>query len=1109
MWFTPNEMTLKRHLDPDTGRASIVFDKASVALNTESFMMGLPQPAEARAFADHFTSNYDAFAAISFPCVDPNDPAGTNIVQVKIFERLREAMQAVSLARFFRDNNVPVDMWWLNSWAPPIAYSPKTTPTAYNQENGMIIYGGVQVNKPNTYVPSVTAKSVADVVQASRPDETGNPEGDIKEQIWTNSTSEGVLKAVAAQTDAEPQDGNIQLAETDLSFASPGAMSLQFTRYYQGSWLGDLKMGPGWRFTPFVLEFERPSWFDENSLMRNGTNTVWKDSSKNTRLRSGAVRVVDLRSSATLDFSSSLALGYAVDNIGNAVITVSGISSNGLPTFTPGLRQSGATLVQVSNTYSYVLTTSDGGEITFDHEGRLLQTKDSYLKTQTYSYDSLGNLTNIADMAGQALALSYDSATSRVTSVTGPAGEQVSYTYNSTGCLATATHARSGARTSYEYNLNRQLAKKILFNGLAAIDADPDLKGRAETSIDLRSNTVVSAFTQDSDGAVRTTETMDPQITDPEFEPWRKDFDREGRLLATRDATGAETTYGYDSGSLLPNVVDLPIAGRPAITIERNGYGQPTRISDPGNEGAQDVTAQYDPTTKLLLQSGDAAGRDTEWTYNENRNVARIRRQLGAQNVDTSYGYTTNGTLAAVTNADGINTMTIQRDALDRVTNVVDATGVSTRYEYDVLGRLWKIYDSRMTGAVEYIYDNFDRVIEIRYPVGSVFYEYDPVKGWLARQTDILGRVTRYARDMNSGDVTQVVEEVDGGVNRVTQLAYNRFGQVTNIIPPDAQAISFHYDDLGRALGSAEIDAVAPGAPQVIDSDKAKNAIWTNAATHAFTWAAPASDSGIDGYSFALDAVPDQGIDTTNALATIADATEGQHTFQVRARSRAGLWGPPAVFNLWLDRTVPSVQGATVSVARSSGGDYTVGESVSANWSGFSDTLSGLDSYYFSFTNGSGTANGNRSFTTDGTLTGPALDAINCVYVWARDRAGNIGLAATTSVFVLNPATDQDGDGMDNGAEEIAGTGADNPDELLWLNPTLCGTNGRVEVSWFAVSNRVYDLLFSTNLLCGISNSWEGIVGWTNLAGSQASMTFTGNMPTAGQQLFRVRVRNP
>ena len=54
---------------------------------------------------------------------------------------------------------------------------------------------------------------------------------------------------------------------------------------------------------------------------------VWKDSLKDTRLRSGAVRLVDLRGRAVLDFTSSLEVGYSVDNIGNAVIAMSGLNN--------------------------------------------------------------------------------------------------------------------------------------------------------------------------------------------------------------------------------------------------------------------------------------------------------------------------------------------------------------------------------------------------------------------------------------------------------------------------------------------------------------------------------------------------------------------------------------------------------------------------------------------------------------------------------------------------------------------------------------------------------------------------------------------------------------
>jgi len=925
MWFTPNEMTLKRHVDSESGRASIVFDEASVALNTESFMMGLPQPPEARDFSDHFTANYDAFAELEFPCVDPDDPDGTNIVQVKIFDQLRDAMQAVSLARFFRDNDVPVDLWWLNSWEPKVAHSPRSAQTAYNEENGMIIYGGVNVNKPNRYVPSVTTESVADGVLSSRPSIPDNPNEDIAEQVWSSSTVEGDLVAVATQTEAEEQDGNLRFTETDLTFASPGSLPLQFARFYQSGWLGSGAMGPGWRVVPFALEFERPSWVDEHEQMKDlFGEPLWSDSMKDTRLRSGRVRVVDLSRGGVLDFSSSLVLGYTVDNIGNSVITVSGLDTNGLPTFAPGTRKSGATLTQLNDQRHYLFQTPGGFTLSFDDEGRLLYSEDRHGNRQTYTYED-DLLVRIADEAGQTLSLSYNTESNRIEHVIGPVGEQMTYTYTTNDCLERATHLRSGGYVQYAYNDECQLIGKQLYNGLDVLTASPDLRGRANETVDVRSNVLEKTFSMNESGTVRTTQIDDPRVNDPAFQPRQRQLDREGRLLASRDATGAETLYSYEAGSLSPNTIDLPIAGRPPIEIDRNEFQQPTRISDPGNLGAQDQTASYDAINRLLTHRTDSAGRSTQITYDANHNRTRVRRQLDGQNVDAAYSYSASGALHSLTNPLGIAITTIQRDAFDRGTNVIDATGVAIGYQYDALGRLWKIDDPRLSSPVEYIYDDFDRVLEIRYPVGSLTFEYDPVMGWLTAQTDILGRRSRTVRDPNTGDILQTIEEEVGQPDRVTEMSYNRFGQLASVTPPDAEPILFEYDDLGRPLGQSEVDALPPGAPPYIDSDAATDGVWTLATDHHFTWGAPASDSGIEGYSWALDAAPGTNVQLTSASVSVSNVSVGQHLFRVRARSHAGLWGEEGTFHLWVtNNTAPEIiEGEVLHVFMDQDGEKT------------------------------------------------------------------------------------------------------------------------------------------------------------------------------------------
>ena len=901
-WFTPKLMTLNQYIDPQTGLASIVFSNATVLCQTENNLTGGASPPQQQAFCDNMTANFDQFAALKFPCYDPTDPTGGRIIQTNIFGMLKDVMKAVSLARFFRDNDVPVDMWWLNSWQQPIAYTPKSVPTIINYlaNSTYMISGGVQIQLPNTYIASVTASNVSAVMQSSRPTATGNANGDIQQQTWTNTTAVGTLTGVAANTAPEPQDGSVNLAETDLSFASPGSLPLRLTRYYQSSWLGGDAMGPGWVYTPYMLQFSRPSWYDDYGWMKNSSGIALPmfPGTSDTGLRSGNVRVVNMSSGATLDFYSSLVLGYAVDTNNKAYITLNGLNHDGVPNFTPGLRQNGSVLIQADDQREYQLFTPDGSVLVFDSNGKLLYIQDRNGWEQDYNYDSAGHLLSVTDDAQQALVFGYDAQTNYLTSVVGPNGEQVKYAYATNGCLATVTHMRSGASVSYGYNTSRQLVAKTLFNGINVLQSQPDLKGRANTNLTVRGNSVVKTFTQGSAGTVRTNEIRDPKITDPQFVSRRLQRDRSGRLLASRAVTGAETSFGYNANSLLPNAVALPIAGRPPISIQRDVYGRPTRISDPGNTNSQDVTAIYDPNTTLLRQVTDEAGNATQMAYDDNQNLTGVQAALGAQPVNVNFGYTPSGALSSVANPLGITVVTMKRDNLDRVTNVVDATGVSINYQYDLLGRLWKLIDPQLASPVVYVYDNFDRVVAIQMPAGTNYSGYDPKMGWLISQTDLLGRTTRYDRDPKTGDVLQTVQIVPGGANLTTVMSYDRFGHLASVTPPQSSTITYNFDASGRQIGNVYTGVSIPGAPNAITCNNATNGLPTTYTNFVFSWLPPVSSAGVAGYSYALDQMPANVTNTIGTNATINSVSVGTHLFQVSAQDTNGMWGPTADFQL-------------------------------------------------------------------------------------------------------------------------------------------------------------------------------------------------------------------
>ncbi|MEI6070617.1 MAG: DUF6531 domain-containing protein [Verrucomicrobiae bacterium] len=911
VWFLADQMKLKRYVDPATGRATIVFDQAVVGVKTESALNFQAQSPGVAAFANHLQTNFDAFAALDFPVVSPDDPTGQAVVNVKIFKMLKDAMQAVSLARFFRDNNIPLDMWWMNSWKAPTAYSPRSVATITNSSLGIVLYGGVDNRKVNTYTPSTNAQSVGTAVATARPNAPVNPTEDIKEQAWTASTAEGTMKAVAASVESAPSDGIVNLAETDLSFASPGALPLAFTRYYQSGYVGESVIGPGWRVGRYVLEFERPSWFDENNMMKYfGNQLIPRADNSDTRLRSGAVRLVDLATGATLDFDSSFVVNYYQDASGNPKVSLAGLSVEELPVFTSGKRQDGTVLVQNDDgVLGYSAYLPDGSVLVFDPEGRLEITQDNHSYAQWYFRDSAGKITTIEDSAGRTLTPHYNAGL--LSYVIGPQSERTDYGYDATGRLETVTHQRSGAAIArYTYNTQNQLLDVKRFDDMKLVTTTPDIKGRSDERKDGRNNNFDFSFWQSGD--TKTTQVQDDASS---FGPSEKTADGGGRTTSVSDPLNNTTVFGYTGDSLLPNTVQLPTPNRPAISIGRNAKGQPTTITDPAIPDALPIGMGFTAANRVDWVT-DEAGRLLDADYDPSTNdLTKLRRYLNGAPIETGYGYQ-NGYLHTITDPRN-KVWTIGRDTYGRVTDLIDPTTVTIHFDYDALGRLWRITDPRLSSPITYTFDDLDRIETVTTPAGTTTYHYDPITKWLKTMTDVQNRTVTFEHNPANGDITHAIyampQQGGGTVNVTTDYSYTRFGELQTVAAPGAQPTTFQIDDLGRLTGSTEADAGIFDAPQGFVSNNANDGMWTKNKNHTFTWGAPESSTPVDGYSFAQDAAPGQTVTTTSPTATWNNVADGQHTAQVRAKNVNGFWSPEAVFDLWVDTALPVASNWVVS----------------------------------------------------------------------------------------------------------------------------------------------------------------------------------------------------
>jgi len=86
---------------------------------------------------------------------------------------------------------------------------------------------------------------------------------------------------------------------------------------------------------------------------------------------------------------------------------------------------------------------------------------------------------------------------------------------------------------------------------------------------------------------------------------------------------------------------------------------------------------------------------------------------------------------------------------------------------------------------------------------------------------------------------------------------------------------------------------------------------WTQDRDPFFTWSVPSSTSPIDGYSWAVDALPDCIVDTTSSAYSFpADAlADGMHVFQLRPRDAAGNCGIVSTYLLNVDTVAESITG--------------------------------------------------------------------------------------------------------------------------------------------------------------------------------------------------------
>lgn len=183
-------------------------------------------------------------------------------------------------------------------------------------------------------------------------------------------------------------------------------------------------------------------------------------------------------------------------------------------------------------------------------------------------------------------------------------------------------------------------------------------------------------------------------------------------------------------------------------------------------------------------------------------------------------------------------------------------------------------------------------------------------------------------------------------------------------------------------------DTTPPSAPIISSPTHPDEADWYSTADVTFHWTEPYDLSGVIGYSFLLDQVPetepDETRETTERELTYVGLSDGLHYFHCRAGDDLYLWGPTDHYRVMIDTQSPS---APIDLYVEPPG-WSNDTTFTVQWAEPED-LSGVAGAYYRLSSPP-TFDGDGTFTTSRPfIISAPPESPQPVYVWLQDKAGN------------------------------------------------------------------------------------------------------------------------
>ena len=347
------------------------------------------------------------------------------------------------------------------------------------------------------------------------------------------------------------------------------------------------------------------------------------------------------------------------------------------------------TSLQSNSTNVSSVKYDDHGNIT-----SLTVTGDGTLTT-TMTYDAMNNLTSVTDPKGNKTTYTYDSK-GNLTGISAPEGVSSSITVNSKGQPTEITNAM-GVKTQFEYNTYGNLTKTTLPALSLSSSVAYDKASRMTSATDALGRII--AFVYDDNDLLTST-------TDADNNKTTYEYDKNDNLTSITNAKGGVTSMSYDNATDWLTSVSfagatkqysynddgtLSVFTKPDGTsighryddlgrvtfdgVNNYSYDSKLRLSEVSGDGSS-VSFSYDGFNRIIGTSG--SGHNNSYSYDKNGNCTSVN--------NTTYGYDKLNRLTSVSFDGKTITYSYRKDS--KLSSVSYPNGMTTSYEYDVVGRL-------------------------------------------------------------------------------------------------------------------------------------------------------------------------------------------------------------------------------------------------------------------------------------------------------------------------------------------------------------------------------------------------------------------------------------